>query len=136
MSYLELASEMLKRHEGIRLKPYRCTGDRLTIGYGRNLDDKGISLAEADLMLMADISECEQDLSTFPWWDKLSDNRKAVLIDMRFNLGGAGLRQFKSMLVCIACGDFNCAAVEMLDSRWARQVHGRAVELSNLMRAG
>ncbi len=27
----------LVRHEGLRLKPYRCTAGKLTIGIGRNL---------------------------------------------------------------------------------------------------
>ena len=136
MAYMEKAAELVRLHEGLRLRPYHCTAGKLTIGYGRNLDDKGISQAEADLMLMADLAECEQDLSSFPWWERLSDTRKAVLIDMRFNLGGGGIRQFKSMLVCIALGDFTQAAHEMLDSRWAKQVGQRAVELANLMRAG
>lgn len=134
--YLELATEMVKRHEGLRLKPYRCTAGKQTIGYGRNIEDKGISQSEAELLLIGDLTECEADLEGFPWWAGLSDNRKAVLIDMRFNLGGGGFRQFKSMIACIACGDFNYAAEEMLSSRWARQVQGRATELANLMRAG
>lgn len=136
MAYMEKAAELVRIHEGLRLRPYQCTAGKTTIGYGRNLDDKGISQGEAELMLVADLTECETDLEGFPWWERLSDNRKAALIDMRFNLGGAGLRQFKAMLVCIALGDYAGAAREMLDSRWARQVGNRADELSKLMREG
>lgn len=41
---------MLIRHDGLRLKPYRDTRNKLTIGVGRNLDDVGITREEA-LML-------------------------------------------------------------------------------------
>ena len=34
-------------HEDIKLKPYRCSAGKLTIGVGRNLDDNGITRAEA-----------------------------------------------------------------------------------------
>ena len=54
--------DMLVRHEGLRLKPYRCPAGRLTIGVGRNLEDKGISSSEAFNMLANDIVECEDDL--------------------------------------------------------------------------
>jgi lysozyme len=37
----------LVRHKGLRLKPYSCTSDKLTIGTGPNLDDQGISPKKA-----------------------------------------------------------------------------------------
>ena len=136
MAYMEKATELVKLHEGLRLRPYQCTAGKTTIGYGRNLDDKGISEAEAELLLVADLTECETDLQGFPWWSRLTDARKAAMIDMRFNLGPGGFRQFKTMLICLALGDYKEAAASMLDSRWARQVGRRAHELANLMRAG
>ena len=53
---------MLQRHEGLRLKPYKCTAGKLSIGYGRNLDDMGISEVEAMVMLRHDIEQCYQEL--------------------------------------------------------------------------
>jgi lysozyme len=52
----------LVRHEGLRIKPYRCTAGKLTIGIGRNLDDCGISQSEANIMLINDIMNCEKQL--------------------------------------------------------------------------
>ena len=52
---LERIKEQLVRHEGLRLKPYRCTAGKLTIGIGRNLDDCGISKTEAYVLLENDI---------------------------------------------------------------------------------
>ena len=35
---MDRIKEQLVRYEGLRLKPYRCTTGKLTIGIGRNLD--------------------------------------------------------------------------------------------------
>ncbi len=59
---LERIKEQLVRHEGLGLKPYRCPAGKLTIGYGRNLDDTGISKAEAYELLSNDIRCCEEQL--------------------------------------------------------------------------
>jgi GH24 family phage-related lysozyme (muramidase) len=54
-NYKDLARSMIKQHEGLRLSPYRCTADKLTIGYGRNLESNGISAATANQMLDEDL---------------------------------------------------------------------------------
>lgn len=54
--------EQLERHEGLRLKPYKDTVGKLTIGIGRNLDDKGISRKEAFALLDNDIAEVVRQL--------------------------------------------------------------------------
>ncbi len=145
---LQAIKDMVGRHEGLRLKPYRCTEGKLTIGYGRNLDDKGISGAEAELILAGGISETaaelllENDIAqalgelklSIPCWDELSEVRKAVLVDMCFNLGLRGLLKFKRMLLALKEDRYEDAAREMLDSTWATQVKGRANELAFMMR--
>lgn len=130
----------LKRHEGFRSKPYRCTAGKLTIGIGRNLDDKGISEDEAYIMLLSDISDATNDLikAKPQVWERLNDDsvRQCVLINMTFNLGISRLLKFKKMWAAIEAGDYAEAADEMLDSRWAAQVGERALELSDMMRTG
>ncbi len=128
----------LVRHEGLRLKPYRCTAGKLTIGIGRNLDDRGISQKEAYAMLERDIVECEQMImgeipATFT---ALNEVRQSVLLNMCFNLGIKGLLEFKNTLAFISAGDWERAANGMLASKWAKQVGMRAIELSELMRKG
>ena len=126
--------DQLKRHEGIRLKPYKCTEGKLTIGYGRNLEDVGISQAEADQMLMNDILKIEEQIiRKIPVFHELSLNRQNVLINMGFNLGVNGLLRFKKMIAALEDGNFVIAADEMDDSRWSRQVSSRADELSSQM---
>ena len=128
----------LVRHEGLRLKPYRCTAGKLTIGYGRNLDDKGISKSEAYELLANDIRSCgEQLIDEIPEiYSGLDEVRKSVLLNMCFNLGIGGLLEFKNTLAFVAAGDWERAANGMLASKWAKQVGHRAIELSELMRKG
>jgi len=124
---------LLERDEGVRLKPYLDSVDRMTIGVGRNLDDKGITREEARYLLQNDIDECLVDLVPLPWFQHLSDIRQRVICSMRFNLGLAGLLQFKRMLGHLEHGRYTSAAREMLDSTWARQVKARADRLAVMM---
>lgn len=130
--------EQLIRHEGLRLKPYRCTSGKLTIGVGRNIDDRGITQTEALYLLRCDIERIERELSSrlLPWFSDLDRVRQKVLIDMAFNLGVSGLLKFKKTLALVQSGDYEQAATEMLKSRWAKQVKGRAVTLASMMRTG
>jgi len=131
--------QMTKDFEGLRLKPYRCTAGKLTIGYGRNLDDIGISQAEANYMFQQDFARAEQDARKIceengidP--DDLIEQRFFALTDMVFNLGINGTRKFKKLLYALKNHLYDDAADAMLDSRWAAQVGNRAVKLAALMR--
>ena len=127
--------EQIIAHEGIRLKVYRCPAGKLTIGIGRNLEEIGISHAEARHLLNNDILRCRVELSkALPFWHALSNMRQRVLIDMTFNLGLAGLLEFKKMMLAIKKGRYDEAAEEMLTSTWAHQVTTRARWLAAAMR--
>ena len=131
--------EQLIEHEGIRYKPYKCTAGKTTIGVGRNLDDKGISHAEALILLENDISECASDVVAVlghEMWDRLSDARQRVLVDMRFQLGPGGFRSFRGTLQAVREGRYKDAAAGMLASRWATQTPGRAKALTEMMTEG
>ena len=129
--------EQLEKHEGLRLNPYTDTVGKLTIGIGRNLEDKGITPDEARFMLNNDIVYFANEVSRlFAPFNSLDNARQNVLINMAFNLGVAGLFTFKNFLSCVMVGDFDKAAIEMLNSKWARQVGNRANELAEQMRTG
>ncbi len=132
----QLLKSQLERHEGLRLKPYRDTVGKLTIGYGRNLDDVGITREEAELMLDNDIDEALKYLGTVDEFNGLDPVRQAVITNMCFNLGFYGLMSFRKMWRAIDRKDYSEAAKQMLDSLWARQVGGRSDELSRIMRTG
>ena len=121
-------------HEGLKLTPYRCTADKLTIGVGRNLDDVGITQDEAEYLLDNDILRCCDDLDrNMSWWRDLSETRQRVLVDMVFNLGISRFMKFQNAIDALANGNYKGAAEEMLDSRWANQVGQRAMRLANAM---
>ena len=132
--------ELIKKHEGFRDRPYKCSAGKITIGWGRNLDDVGITEQEALLMLNNDIKKAEDDLqSVFPpdfLFSVLSYNRYAVLVDMMFNLGLTRFRGFKKLIAAVNEKDWQTAAHEMLDSKWAKQVKTRAYELARMMEKG
>jgi lysozyme len=129
--------EDLKKDEGLMLKPYLCSAGKLTIGYGRNIEDKGISKQEAMIMLKNDIKECElQCKNAFWFYNNLNVVRQNILINMCFNLGIEGLKKFKRFLGYLEVNDYSNAAVEMLDSKWAKQVGIRAIRLAKEMETG
>lgn len=137
MSASDALVALLIQHEGEKLHPYRCTAGKLTIGVGRNLDDKGISIKESRFLLQNDLEDAERDARTFcVEFGYLLPARQAVLIDMAFNLGLGGLLNFKKFQKALDRKDFDAASKEMLDSAWAKQVGQRAQTLSTMMRTG
>lgn len=131
---IEALKDQLILHEGLKLKPYKCTAGKITIGVGRNIEDIGITEGEARALLDNDILRVAQELDNgLPWWRDLSDVRQRVLLDMAFNLGTPTLMKFKNTLGLIEAGDFVGASEEMLRSRWAEQVGQRALTLSKAM---
>ena len=127
--------EQLKRDEGVVLTPYRDSVGKLTIGVGRNLDDVGISQAEADFLLDNDIDRTRFSiLDRAPWANSLSECRQAVVVNMVFNLGIGGFLKFKNTIAALKRGAWETAARGMLDSKWATQVGPRAHRLAKQMR--
>lgn len=123
-------------HEGYDDKPYLCTAGKLTIGYGRNLQDNGISQDEGDLMLENDMKRCEKDLLTCSWYLDSPSSVKDALFNMCFNLGLPRLLGFKRMIAAIKNKDYVTAAREALDSKWATQVGKRAKDVALMIREG
>jgi len=125
----------IKRDEGLRLKPYLCSADKLTIGYGRNLEDRGITEQEADYLLSNDLLHVTNQLrAQIDLFETLDRDRKDALINMGFNLGIKGLLKFKNMLSAMKRGNFDKAAEEALDSRWAGQVGARADRIAKTIK--
>jgi lysozyme len=130
--------KLLTRDEGLRLKPYRCTAGKLTIGVGRNLEDVGITKEEAEQMLANDISRVVVDIvKRIPWAMKLDDARFSVIHSMVFQMGIGGVMNFRKFLNALQMGDFVKASIEMMDSKWAQHDSpARAKRLAEVMRSG
>ncbi|MGL5648293.1 MAG: glycoside hydrolase family protein [Clostridium sp.] len=155
--------KQLIRHEGLKLKAYICPAGKLTIGVGRNLEGRGITPEESKKIFGAylskkeyvkrfkkegiskenalylldnDIENCEFDLRKNPFYNLQNQVRREVLINMCFNLGYGGLLGFRKFLAAMEKKDYPTAAKEMLDSKWAKQVKGRAIELRDQILKG
>lgn len=126
---------LVRRHEGVRRLPYEDSVGKLTIGVGRNLTDRGLSDAEVEFLFTNDLAFAASDLATQDWARGHSAVRSAVLIDMCFNLGLPRLLQFARMISALRARDYERAAMEMLDSKWAHQVGSRAQRLASMMRS-
>jgi lysozyme len=137
MTYRDIAKAQLRLDEGVRTKVYKDSLGIESIGVGRNLRDKGLSMLEVDYLLENDLTDAERDArSLVAAFDKLSEERKAVLVNMAFNLGRSRLASFKRFLEAVNAGAWEQASAEMLDSIWASQVGARAQRLAKKMREG
>ena len=136
----------LRRDEGVRDVVYDdATGASLSLGYtlkgyasigvGRNLHGP-LSEAAMDFLLNEDIDSAVEDARSFSWYARLSGSRKRAIVNMIFNLGKPRFKTFVRLIECLEQEDYDQAAHEMLNSRWAQQVKRRANRLAKLMRDG
>lgn len=131
--------ELLIEDEGLRLKPYRCTEGKLTIGVGRNLEDVGITREEAMMLLDHDITRATNaaaDVVGRDVFGSLNPARQAALTSMAFQMGRAKLEGFNRMLLAVRSGDWQNAYDNALDSKWARQTPERANRIADMILTG
>lgn len=136
MSVLEKHKRFVTWAEGSRNFPYEDSVGKLTIGVGRNLEDRGISDEEVAFLLSNDQQTALNEAEKFPWWGSLDPVRQLVVLDMVFNLGATRFRGFIRTIEAIERGDYASAAKEMQDSKWFRQTGRRAAALVRAMYTG
>lgn len=140
--YIEPVRQQLMRDEGSRVRngrhyPYVDTVGKTTLGWGRNLTDRGISEDEARYLLDNDIAICIGELVTrFPWFEKLDGARQGALVNLCFNLGITKLSKFHTTMGYMRVGNFEAAAVSLLQSKYADQVGNRALRVAEQIRSG
>lgn len=126
--------EYIKANEGLRLTPYVDSHGFVSIGYGRNLEGRGITKSMAEYMLAEDILECRVKLfKHYPWYVLKSSNTRVVLVDMCYNLGFNGLSKFKKMLKALYEDKYYKAVEELLDSKYALHLPARAKRNADLL---
>ena len=132
--------ETLKRHEGVKYYVYKDHLGYETIGVGRCIKmgvGLGLTHDEVDYLLMNDVTRCIEELdAAFSWFKDLTEVRREAMINLCFNLGLTKLRTFKNALAAMAIHNYDKAAEEFLDSKWATQVGRRAIEVTNMIRTG
>jgi len=128
-----------------RLFIYRDSVGIDSIGVGRNMRDKGISVPEAMFMLDNDIQEHLDLLDReLPWWRELDDVRQLALANLAFNLGvGPTVEQpegklltFKSTLALLHAGDYEKVAEHLKDTPWYKQVGDRGKRIVSMLETG
>ena len=134
--------QSVKKHEGYRNKVYLDTLGKRTVGVGHLCvedfweDDK--EYEEKFLMtilkhdLQTAIKGADRVLVECPVLDDLA---KEIIIEMVFQLGETGVSKFKNMIKALKIPDYQTAAIEMLDSKWAKQTPERAAGMSSEMAA-
>ena len=135
-----IALNQIKQDEGFVPHAYQDSEGYWTIGYGTLIDESlgaGITKEEAEYLLRNRVKIAEQELTDlYPWVTRLSPNRYAALTNMVYNLGIVRFGGFKKMLPALEAGDYETAADEAKDSKWYRQVKGRAVRICDIIRSG
>ena len=136
---LDMALKLVKEAEGFEPLPYHCTAGKLTQGYGRNLEVHPLSVEEmkelnadgsvsehiAEKWAIHELLDCEIKLMSNIIYKNQSSVRKAVLLDMCFNIGYAGLMKFKKMWFALGNKDYPEASRQAKDSAWYVQVGNR-----------
>lgn len=136
MEFIQRLYSDLSTDEGKRSKVYNDSMGIPTVGIGCNLRDNGLCEAAIYAQFLHDVATAEAEVAkVVPKYNSLSDNRRAALINMAFNLGHR-LGGFQKFLAAVNAGNWHTASHEMIDSTWAKQVGERAVRLSNLIIGG
>lgn len=133
---MAIAVKDVAEEEGFSAFPYHCPAGRLTIGYGFNLEDAGMSREEADAVLAIRLRTVVEDLEQFRWWEDLDPVRQAALVNLHYAHGPTGFRAYKRMIEALEREDYRAAAREVLDSKFGRTHGNRARRVSDALRRG
>lgn len=127
--------ELTKQYEGFREEIYKDTLGNLTVGWGTHLyEGKKLPKEALEAMFEYDYQKAIKEYNSLGL--DLDEARRAVIIDMIYNMGLPKLLGFKNMLAALRNGDYNKAAIELLDSNYARQVKTRAIKNAEILRTG
>lgn len=122
--------EDIKFEEGFKGEPYICTEGFLTVGYGTKfpLDEK-----ECSMLLEYRLSKMQHELDSSLYYLQIDKDAWDILYNMAYQMGASGVLKFKNMIKALEEQDYRQAAIEMLDSKWAKQTPNRAYRLSARM---
>lgn len=132
--------EQLKIDEGVKYEIYNDHLGYPTFGIGHLITEAdeeygkpvGTPVSEERVNAVFDsdvaiyISEAKK---VFPNLDSLPAEAQEVIVNMCFNMGAPRLSKFKKFIAAVNESNWVTAGVEMLDSRWAKQVGNRAIRL-------
>ena len=127
--------EAVKLSEGYRARVYKDTLDIDTIGYGFAIKDLELDKDICDMILDKKLNKLIKDVDNkFSFMDDIAVEAQDVVYEMCYQLGINGFSKFKKTIAYLRDEDYKMAAIEMLDSRWAKQTPNRAKRLSNIIK--
>ena len=137
--------QVLKFEEGYREKVYHCSEGYPTIGIGTKLGPKNAPLSNytltvsepvANELLIQETYSALVRLKQEPWFNCLDHDRQIIIQSMCYQIGYMGVMKFKNMIAALIIGDYDGAAIQALDSRWAKQTPKRAHRHADVLRHG
>ena len=138
--------EQLKIDEGVKYEIYLDHLGYPTFGIGHLITEAdeehgkpvGTPITEERVNSVFDkdveiyVSEAKK---VFPKLAELPSEAQEVIVNMTFNMGAPRLSKFKKFIAAVEARNWDTASVEMMDSRWAKQVGNRAVRLRDRIKA-
>ena len=132
---MESLLKSVKANEGFRSKPYLCSNDVLTIGYGFAVKDLELDEDICDMILERKLRKLIKDVNNkWSWVSDLPEKAQHVLYEMVYQIGLNGVSKFKLTLGFLANHEFKSASLEMLNSKWGRSDSPqRALRMSKII---
>ena len=137
--------EMIKRHEGVRTRPYQDSKGLWTVGVGHLIGDgktlppgwnREFSMDEVNKMFEEDFAKHKSAAEQINGFNKLNGDGKAALTDMTFNMGPSWIKNWPTLEKQIGAGDMKGAASNIAGSAYAKQVGKRSQEIISLLEKG
>lgn len=137
--------EMIKRHEGVRTKPYKDSLGLWTVGVGHLIGNgktlppewnRELSMAEVDELFYKDYMSHKKAAMKIPGFNLVNAKAQGALIDLTFNMGNSWFKKWPNFVRNLSEGNTIGAAASLEDSNWYRQVKGRAVTIVSLIKQG
>lgn len=142
------AREYIRKNEGTRYEAYKDTIGILTIGVGHNccaqpvpgITRVGDRLTEnqVEVLFERDYRRAEEDAHVLlrGAWESLNEVRRAVFIDMVFNMGKRSVSRFIRVIRFTMMARYKEAAMQLMQSRYAQQVPNRAKRNASMLETG
>ena len=137
--------DMIKRHEGVRTKPYKDSLGLWTVGVGHLIGDgktlppewdRELSMAEVDKLFYEDYMSHKKAAMKIPGFNMVNAKAQGALIDLTFNMGNTWFKKWPNFVKNLSEGNTVGAANSLEDSNWFKQVKGRAVTIVSLIKQG
>jgi lysozyme len=133
---LKQIKELIKRHEGYRLEPYRCTENKLTGGYGHVIlpgEEAPTDKEGWEKIFEKDFDKALEGAARVCEGMDLPDRKFGVFVGMAYQLGEKGLSKFKNALAAAREKKWELCALEMIQSKWHTQTKARCEALADII---